>query len=89
MDKIRLVWLPSINKMFVDVQAPGIGVKATDGKVTLQIIDGYFKDYRWKDGRWDLALFQKDGKTNWDAVSPTFLCPCTVFLLLIFSPPRY
>lgn len=63
----------------MDLQAPGIGVKATDGKVTLQIVDGYFKDYRWKDGRWDLALFQKDGKTNWDAVSPAS------FLLLLLS----
>eukprot|EP00884_Botryococcus_braunii_P015561 jgi/Botrbrau1/2689/Bobra.0203s0032.1 len=49
---------------------PGAGVKPVEaGKVVMQIVDGYFKDYRWKNGRWDLSLFtDKDGKTNWDAV---------------------
>lgn len=27
-----------------------------------------FKDKRWVGGTWDLARFEKDGKTNWDAV---------------------
>lgn len=27
-----------------------------------------FEDSRWVNGTWDLKQFQKDGKTNWDAV---------------------
>lgn len=27
-----------------------------------------FEDPRWINGTWDLRKFQKDGKTNWDAV---------------------
>lgn len=27
-----------------------------------------FEDSRWVNGTWDLTQFQKDGKTNWDAV---------------------
>lgn len=32
--------------------------KATTGPV-LQIVDGRFRDYRWKAGRWDLKAFRK------------------------------
>ncbi|KAI7840742.1 hypothetical protein COHA_005557 [Chlorella ohadii] len=35
----------------------------------LQLVDGRFSDYRWKNGRWDLSLFKgADGETDWDAV---------------------
>jgi hypothetical protein len=44
-------------------------VAATASQLTLQVVDGKFSDYRWKEGRWDLSLFAgKDGKTNWDSV---------------------
>lgn len=43
------------------------GVQTT-GPV-LQLVDGRFSDYRWKNGRWDLSLFKAaDGETDWDAV---------------------
>lgn len=34
------------------------------------IVDGKYRDYRWKGGRWDLSLFvdPATGETNWDAV---------------------
>lgn len=36
----------------------------------LEIKDGVFTDYRWKDGRWDLSVFTgADQKVDWDAVS--------------------
>lgn len=42
---------------------------ATLGKVSpLAESSGAFDDPRWKNGTWDLAMFTKDGKTNWDAV---------------------
>ncbi|PRW20652.1 low molecular mass early light-induced [Chlorella sorokiniana] len=35
----------------------------------LQLVEGRFSDYRWKNGRWDLSLFKgADGETDWDAV---------------------
>lgn len=34
----------------------------------LQLEDGRFVDYRWTDGRWDLAKFSSaGGKMDWDA----------------------
>lgn len=42
--------------------------KASAG-VTLQIVDGRFRDYRWKAGRWDLSYFKDaKGEMDWDAV---------------------
>ncbi len=35
----------------------------------MQIIDGYFKDDRWANGRWDMSKFAgADGTTDWDKV---------------------
>ena len=39
--------------------------------MTMQIVDGKFSDYRWKDGAWDLeseSFKTKDGKKDWDLV---------------------
>lgn len=39
--------------------------------MTMQIVDGKFTDYRWKNGAWDLdseSFKSKDGKKNWDLV---------------------
>ena len=35
----------------------------------LQIQDGKFADYRWKEGRWDLRMFQnrQTSQMDWDA----------------------
>jgi len=42
---------------------------AGSGGPVLQMVDGRFSDYRWKNGRWDLSLFKgTDGETDWDAV---------------------
>ena len=37
----------------------------------MQVVDGRFTDFRWKNGAWELEsdAFKKDGKTNWDLVS--------------------
>eukprot|EP00887_Chlorella_sp_A99_P004020 scaffold11.g4020.t1 len=34
------------------------------------IVDGRYRDYRWKGGRWNLSLFTdpRTGETDWDAV---------------------
>ncbi|KAK6935095.1 hypothetical protein RJ641_035250 [Dillenia turbinata] len=32
------------------------------------VVETKFEDPRWVNGTWDLNQFQKDGKTNWDAV---------------------
>lgn len=43
----------------------------------MQIVDGKFTDYRWKNGAWDLesdAFKGKEGKTNWDLVRQ----PCPI-----------
>ncbi|GAB2296400.1 hypothetical protein Dimus_030520 [Dionaea muscipula] len=37
-----------------------------DGVVELEVKN--FEDARWANGTWDLKQFEKDGKTNWDAV---------------------
>jgi hypothetical protein len=45
--------------------------KAAGGSVMQITEDGYFRDFRWKGGRWDLSspVFKKaDGETDWDAV---------------------
>lgn len=35
--------------------------------VRMQIVDGFFKDDRWVNGRWDYSLFKlPGGKKNWD-----------------------
>ncbi|GAB5370828.1 hypothetical protein AAMO2058_001526800 [Amorphochlora amoebiformis] len=34
----------------------------------MSIKDGKFDDYRWKEGTWNIEEFQKEGKTNWDAI---------------------
>eukprot|EP00798_Chlamydomonas_sp_ICE-L_P032161 gene32161-16695_t len=43
---------------------------AAAGGVRMQIVDGYFKDERWANGRWDFTKFPKtaDGETDWDNV---------------------
>lgn len=41
---------------------------ATLGKVIPLATSGAFADPRWKNGTWDISMFTKDGKTNWDAV---------------------
>ncbi len=42
---------------------------SSDVKQVMQIVDGYFKDYRWVNGRWDLSQFSgADGTTDWDKV---------------------
>ena len=41
-------------------KAAAEGKAATAGPV-LQIVDGRFRDYRWKAGRWDLKAFRKVG----------------------------
>lgn len=39
------------------------------GKKTQAVsISGKFRDPRWKNGNWDLAMFTVDGKVNWDEV---------------------
>lgn len=44
-----------------------------------------FKDKRWVGGTWDLAQFEKDGKTDWDAVidAGSIVAPL-IFLWLSF-----
>lgn len=41
---------------------------ATLGNVFSLASSGAFDDPRWKNGTWDISMFMKDGKTNWDAV---------------------
>ena len=42
----------------------------------MQVVDGKFADFRWKNGAWDLEsdAFKKDGKTNWDLVGSLCIC---------------
>ena len=38
-------------------------------KLTCQVVDGKFTDYRWEGGRWTLSNFEnKAGNMDWDAV---------------------
>ena len=53
------------------MQDAGSGVKKADGasEVTLQLVDGKFRDHRWQDGRWTLDSFKDGtGKMDWDKV---------------------
>ena len=45
---------------------------ASGSQQQMQVVDGKFTDFRWKSGGWDVDsdAFKKDGKTNWDLVSP-------------------
>lgn len=45
------------------------GAQDTKSPIMQITPEGYFRDYRWKGGRWDMSLFP-DGKgsTDWDAV---------------------
>lgn len=35
-----------------------------------------FSDERWKNGTWDLNMFVKNGKMDWDAVIVAGICVC-------------
>ncbi|KAK9820718.1 hypothetical protein WJX74_002166 [Apatococcus lobatus] len=42
---------------------------ASAPKLTCQVVDGKFTDYRWENGRWTLSNFEnKAGNMDWDAV---------------------
>lgn len=49
---------------------------ASASQQMMQVVDGKFTDFRWKNGAWELEsdAFKKDGKTNWDLVGPSATC---------------
>lgn len=54
-----------------DLQAAGPGAKAVNGadQMTLQLVDGKFRDSRWQEGRWVLDSFKDNsGSMDWDKV---------------------
>ena len=54
------------------VQDAGSGAKGTNGaaQMTLQLVDGKFRDSRWQEGRWVLDNFKDNsGSMDWDKVS--------------------
>lgn len=54
------------------VQDAGSGAKGTNGaaQMTLQLVDGKFRDSRWQEGRWVLDNFKdSSGSMDWDKVS--------------------
>ena len=53
------------------MQDAGSGAKTADAasQVTLQLVDGKFRDHRWQGGRWTLDSFKDGtGKMDWDKV---------------------
>ncbi|KAK4758287.1 hypothetical protein SAY87_019588 [Trapa incisa] len=49
------------------VSAPATAT-ATGEEKGAEVVLNSFKDPRWVNGTWELKQFEKDGKTNWDAV---------------------
>ncbi|KAL0051723.1 hypothetical protein WJX82_000978 [Trebouxia sp. C0006] len=52
-------------------KAAGSGAKAVNGadQMTLQLVDGKFRDSRWQEGRWVLDSFKDNsGSMDWDKV---------------------
>lgn len=47
--------------------SPAPSVAAVEELVVAEAVSG-FQDARWVGGTWDLKQFEKDGKTDWDAV---------------------
>lgn len=56
-------------------QEAGSGVKtAKTSEVTLQLVDGKFRDSRWQEGRWVLDKFKMgDGSMDWDKVCMPYM----------------
>lgn len=61
----------------VVLQEAGSGIKSSNGtgEMTLQLVDGKFRDSRWQDGRWVLDKFKGgNGSMDWDKVCPSQNC---------------
>ena len=63
-------------------KAKAMMAKAKVNAVYMQIVDGYFKDDRWANGRWDMSKFAgAGGETDWDKVRTL---QCQVFHIAAF-----